>query len=79
MAAGLAVDSALPHAFGFGATHPPVVEFVRWRVRLSRMTTAQGLHFAVARDAAFGLAMWVSGMLYEVLAGTALFAASVAG
>lgn len=64
----------LLHAFSFGATHLAVVEFIRRRVPLPLMATAQGLHSAVAWGAAFGLAMWVSGMLYEALAGAAFFA-----
>lgn len=64
----------LLHALSFGATHLATVEFLRRRIPLPLMATAQGLHSAIAWGAAFGLAMWVSGMLYEVYAGTAFFA-----
>lgn len=64
----------LLHAFSFGASHLATVEFIRRRVPLQLMATAQGLHSAIAWGAAFGLAMWVSGMLYEAFAGAAFFA-----
>lgn len=64
----------LLHAFTFGATHLAVVEFIRRRVPLQLMATAQGIHSGLAWGAAFGLAMWVSGMLYEAYAAAAFFA-----
>ncbi len=70
---GLSLDPSLGllfllqalHGLSFGATHLGAIEFLRSRLPLSRLATAQAVYGAVSHGLFMTSAMWLSGFLYH--------------
>lgn len=62
------------HAFTFGAAHLGAIYFVARAVPTAESATAQSLYAAASIGAGLGLAMLLSGPLYEAFAGGAYYA-----
>jgi PPP family 3-phenylpropionic acid transporter len=54
------------HGLSFGATHLGAIEFLRSRLPLSRLATAQAIYGAVSHGLFMTSAMWASGQLYRL-------------
>ncbi len=53
------------HGLSFGATHLGAIAFLRSRLPLSRLATAQSIYGAVSHGLFMTSAMWLSGLLYH--------------
>jgi PPP family 3-phenylpropionic acid transporter len=62
------------HAFTFGAAHLGAIYFVARAVPVSESATAQSLYSAASIGAGMGLAMLISGPLYDAFGGGAYYA-----
>ena len=69
----------LLHAFTFGAAHLGAMHFVARAVPTAESATAQSLYSAASIGLGLGLAMLISGPLYETFAGGAYYAMAALG
>lgn len=67
------------HAFTFGAAHLGAIHFIARAVPAQVSATAQSVYAAAVTGIATGGSMFVSGLLYETVAGEAYFAMAALG